>query len=155
MAPHTRHHPLPKCPHREDFWPLLSQRVPPLLEGGVAATSSSEIPWCAHQSSVHFSWDSAPAAAPRVTRSSCSTWEVEEETSLSHLCHLCPTSVPTSVTPVPTASPAQAKDGQGLMAKPNPSTSSLGSQSRSLTGGSWQPTIIPQLICAHGWQREQ
>lgn len=174
LAPHTCHHELPKCPEMEDFWPPPagpSQRIPSLLEGGVSATNSSEIPSCAPRPPGICSQDPfsrilagtphsprlpRPCSISRATRSSSSTWEVEEETS-----------VPTSVTAVPTASPccccccqpSTGEGGRGADGQSQPQHfqpgKPHGSQSRFLNGGSSQPTIIQQLICAHGWQREQ
>lgn len=167
LEPHSRHHQVPKCPQTEDFWPLPagpSQSIPSLLEGGVSATNSSEISLYApcppeicsktpSAGTLHLPWPSSSSQGHQILIQHLGG---QGGDLCPHFCHLCPM-----------ASPAQAREGKDPMAKPNPDTSSLGScrsfqpgklqgwRADSLNGGSWQPTIIPQLICAHGWQREQ
>lgn len=127
LAPHTRHHQIPRCPQMEDFWPLPagpSQSLPSLLEGGVSATNSSEIPSCAPRSPEicsqgPFSRDPAPSLAQQQLPGS------PDPRPAPGRCRRRPLSPPPS--PCPTASPAQAREGEAAMAKPNPGASSLGS----------------------------
>lgn len=96
---HTRHHELPKCPQMEDFGPLPagpSQRIPFLLEGGISATNSPEIPLCAPRPPEISSQIPSPrtprtfpgpAAAPRIFVLHLGGRGGD---FCPHLCHLCP-----------------------------------------------------------------
>lgn len=149
LAPHTRHHELPKCPEMEDFWPPPagpSQRIPSLLEGGVSATNSSEIPSCAPRPPGICSQDpfsrilAGTPHSPRLPRP-CSISPGHQiliqhlggrgGDLCPHLCHCCPHGQPLLL-----LLPAQHRRGRarGRWPKPTPALPA------------WEAARIPEQI---------